>query len=114
MPGPRTAAQIAATYRLDHLVSEKDFMATVVEVAQWHGWWIHHHYDARRSSAGWPDLVLLRPPAALFVELKREDGKVTAEQAHVLELLEACGLRVAVWRPSQLDDVIEQLGRGET
>lgn len=92
-----------------HLVSERQLQDAIVQVARLHGWFVHHHFDARRSEPGWPDLVLIRPPVALFVELKSETGKVTAQQARVLELLEACGLDARVWRPHQLDDAIALL-----
>lgn len=89
-----------------HLVTEKHLQDTIVQAAQLSRWRVFHVFDSRHSEAGWPDLVLIKPPRIIFAELKRETGKVTAEQAHVLELLEACGLTVAVWRPSQLDDVL--------
>lgn len=93
----------------DHLVTEKQLQATIVQVARLNRWFCFHVHDSRHSERGWPDLVLLRPPHALFVELKTETGKVTDAQAHVLELLADCGLTVAVWRPSHLDDVIARL-----
>lgn len=95
--------------RLDHLMTEKAFQEAVVQVALLNRWWVHHHHDARRSEPGWPDLVLLRAGVAIFAELKREDGKVTAEQGHVLELLEAAGCEAVVWRPSMLDQIIARL-----
>lgn len=105
----RTAAQRHTTSNLDRLVTEADLQATIVEIAVRFGWSTHHQFDSRRSNTGWPDLVLLRPPRALFVELKTEIGKVSAGQAHVLERLQACGFEVAIWRPSMLDDVIATL-----
>lgn len=92
-----------------HLITEKALQNAIVEAAHRLGWWTHHHYDARRSTPGFPDLVLIRDGQIIFAELKREDGKVSAHQARVLELLEGCGLEVHVWRPSHLDDVIARL-----
>lgn len=97
--------------RAPHLVTERHLQDTIVEVARYTGWYVHHHYDSRRSEPGWPDLVLLKPPRALFVELKTETGKLRADQARVLELLQGCGLDVRIWRPHDLDDAIAELTR---
>lgn len=102
---------MSSTGRLDHLITEKALQTAIVDAARYHGWYVHHHHDSRRSEPGWPDLVLLRAGEAIFAELKREDGKVTAEQAHVLELLEAAGCDAVVWRPSQLDTILARLGQ---
>lgn len=56
-------------------VTEKEWQAQVVELAQTLGWKkAYHVYDSRRSHSGWPDLVLVRE-RILYVELKREGGK---------------------------------------
>lgn len=105
----RTAAQIAATSRLDHLVTERELQTTIIEIAQRLGWETHHQHDSRHSTAGWPDLVLAKAPQLLFAELKTEVGKVSAEQCHWLELLADCGCEVHVVRPSGLDAFIARL-----
>lgn len=104
---PRNVAKLRAV----ELVSERDWQSFVVDLARLHGWESFHVLNSRGMTAGWPDLVLLRPPCALFVELKREAGKVSAAQGRVLALLEGCGLEVAVWRPSDADAVASRLGR---
>lgn len=80
-------------------LSEKDWQQTVIDTARAGGWWVHHHLDSRGSEEGWPDLVLLRPPACVFVELKTDRGQVRPAQAVVLEMLADSGLATAVWRP---------------
>jgi len=72
--------------------------------------WYHPH-DSRRSPHGWPDLVIARrhvkgysAGAALFAELKSENGKVTPEQEEWLEALTWAGCTTRVWRPGQLLD----------
>lgn len=100
--------------RTAHLITEKALQEAVVSVARLNRWFVYHPYDSRRSTPGWPDLVLIRAGQIIFAELKREDGKVTPEQAHVLELLEACGETVYVWRPSQLERIIELLSERPT
>jgi hypothetical protein len=63
------------------------------------------------SDAGFPDLVLLRrrDRRLLFRELKTDAGKVSPRQAAVLELMTACGLDAAVWRPADLTRIGEEL-----
>lgn len=101
----------APALRAKHLLSEKAWQQLVIDCARVHGWWVHHHYDSRRSEAGWPDLVLLRDGEAIFVELKREDGKVAAAQAFVLDLLESAGCEAHVWRPSDEPAAFARLAR---
>lgn len=102
---------MSAALRAPHMLSEKAWQQLVVDFARIHGWWTHHHHDSRRSSEGWPDLVLLRDGEALFVELKREDGKVTPAQGYVLDLLESAGCEVGVWRPSDEERAFARLSR---
>jgi VRR-NUC domain len=63
------------------------------------------------SEPGWPDLVLIRrrDKRVLFRELKSDTGVVHPRQAAVLELMTACGLDAAVWRPSDLTRIGEEL-----
>lgn len=88
---------------------EAGWQQTVVDTAQAYGWWVHHHFDSRRSTAGWPDLVLLRPPEAIFVELKTDAGRIRPEQREVLAALEACGLETHIWRPRDFYEMAERL-----
>lgn len=112
-------------------LSEAVFQARVVEVARWHGWSLKYHtLHARGSDAGWPDLVLGRPRQGsldapreplplpeldrrrglvLFVELKAEKGRVSPAQRVWLEHLHDCGLLVALWRPSDWQEVLAVL-----
>lgn len=101
----------AAALRAKHLLSEKQWQSLIVQHAALHGWWSHHHHDSRRSEPGWPDLVLLRDGEALFIEVKKEDGKVTPEQGFVLDLLESAGCEVGVWRPSDEERAFARLSR---
>lgn len=69
-------------------LSERDFQAQVVQLAQLHGWLAYHTFDSRRSAAGFPDLVLVRGPELIFAELKTDHGTVRAEQDRWLASLE--------------------------
>lgn len=100
--------------------SERDWQATVLKYAALRGW-KHYHDQATnaprrctgcgairhlpRNAPGWPDLVLVRRPDVLFVELKSDSGKVDDDQAAWLDELRACGQRVYVWRPVDWPDV---------
>lgn len=92
-------------------LTEAQWQELVVEFAKLHGWWPFHVFDSRRSAAGWPDLVLLRPPELVIVELKAEKGRVSPDQARVLDGLRACGIEAAVWRPSDEKEAFARLRR---
>lgn len=102
---------MTAALRARALLSEKDWQALVVDAARLFGWTTFHVLHSRGMEAGWPDLCCLRDGEAIFVELKREDGKVTAAQGRTLELLESAGCEVHVWRPSNETAVLDRLRR---
>lgn len=77
------------------------------------GWLRYHTYDSRRSRAGFPDLVLVRPPRLLFIELKTARGKTSEDQrewAKVLKLIP--GVEYYLWRPADEAYIRELLNRG--
>jgi hypothetical protein len=102
--------------------SEKQFQTQVIQLSQFYGWRTYFTHDSRRSPAGFPDLVLVRPPELIFAELKTEKGRVRPEQADWLADLEAVArtlavegvraLDVCLWRPSQFDEINARLARG--
>lgn len=89
--------------------SERQFQAAVLQLARLHRWAAYYVHDSRHSPAGWPDLILLRPPRAVAAELKREDGIVRVDQDVCLALLAACGIESYIWRPSQKQEIAEIL-----
>lgn len=108
--------------RAGYVATESDLLATVLEMAHALGWRVHHAYDSRinpraprRSGreryidAGFPDLVLCRPPRLIMAELKREGGRLRPEQVDWLDALEDCGVEVMVVRPSELEELEEVL-----
>ena len=100
----------SAVDALSGVVTEQQWQNTVVEAAQLLGWWVFHDHDSRKNQAGFPDLVLIRPPRVMFLELKRETGKLTTAQGEVLGLLEDCpGVEVEVARPSNWSSLVEWL-----
>jgi hypothetical protein len=104
---------VARTPRTDPasgLVTEATWQAQVVDLAELFGWFVYHNPDSRRSNAGFPDLVLIRPPRVLFIELKRETGRLSPTQREVIDALEACpGVEVHVARPSDWERVCSWL-----
>lgn len=59
--------------------------------------------DAGPGQAGWVDLVILGRGAALFVEVKSQDGRRTMQQLDCAQQIATAALRYRVWRPSDLD-----------
>ena len=57
------------------------------------------------SIAGWPDLILWKPGRFLAVELKSESGRLTRQQATVLDSLAAASVDVRVWKPSSWPEI---------
>ena len=83
------------------VITEKRWQADVIAAATMFGWACYHTFDSRRSAAGFPDLVLCRPPRLIFAELKTERGRVGPRQQEWIDLLIACpGVEVFTWRPS--------------
>ena len=111
---PRTAVDQASG-----LVTEKAFMDTILQAAELYGWWTYHTHDSRRSTAGFPDLVLIKPPRVVFLEVKSERGRLSREQAEVLAMLQECGpgycrrlsegVQAAMVRPSDWEQIVEWL-----
>jgi hypothetical protein len=91
-------------------ITEKAFQAQIVELAKLYGWLHYHVHNARNSPAGWPDLVLVRPPHALFVEVKTDTGRLTPAQRTWLDALQRCpGVEAHVWRPGDWDAIVKRL-----
>lgn len=107
----RHATMTAAEYRAiaASKMSEKAFMAQVVELAKLRGWTVYHSWTSIHSPCGFPDLVLARPPRVIFWECKSERGRVSLDQRAWLDRLTACGMLAEVIRPSDWDLVEERL-----
>jgi len=106
-------------------ISEKSYQAQITDLATLYGWEWRHFHDSRREvrrngkpifigdkdAEGWPDLVLVRPPEILIIEVKKELGRTTPEQDHWLDLLSSCGIETMVARPSTFAEVQRRLTR---
>lgn len=93
--------------------SEAAFQTQVTQLAGFYGWRTYHTHDSRRSTPGFPDLVLVRGPELIFAELKTEKGRVRPEQADWIAALNAVPtVDTYLWRPSDFDDIHARLSRG--
>jgi len=92
---------------------ERIFQASVVKLARLCGFVVFHERDSRSNTAGLPDLLLVKPPRAIYAELKRENGRVRPAQAATMAALRECGLDVRLWRPSDWNEIVETLQHKE-
>ncbi len=101
-------------------ISERGFQGAVIEAAQIVGWRVAHFRPAKTEKgyrtpvqadgAGFPDLVLVRPPRVLFVELKSEKGRASQAQITWLQELGASDeIDTFEWRPSDWPEIAEVL-----
>lgn len=100
----------------DRSMSERTLQDRVVGRAKRRGWKVAHvgrgiaAFDAEGKpifvtamSPGWPDLTLAKAENRLvFMELKREQGEVSPEQVMWLQLLNQCGAKAVIVKPSDL------------
>jgi hypothetical protein len=96
--------------------TEKRLQSVIWQMARAHGWTRSYHtYNARRSSPGFPDLVMVRdgaPGRLIFAELKgnrsgsrRIRPVPTAAQIEWLDSLASTRAEVYFWRPEDLDEI---------
>lgn len=91
---------------------ERDFQAQVTKLARLAGWKVYHTHDSRRSAPGFPDLCMVKPPHVVFVELKRDGGKLSEAQEDWLAMLGKCDhVHSFVWRP-EMWNAIERVLTG--
>lgn len=97
---------IAATVRA---LTEKQWQQRVLDYAALRGWMSYHTFDSRRSTPGFPDLVLLRDRRLVFAELKTDTGRLSVAQAEWLDALLLATREVYTWRPADWPEVMETL-----
>ena len=86
--------------------SEKQFMETVIEYAMYKKWLPYHVFDSRRSTPGFPDLIMLRAGRLVVAELKVKKRKPTkAQEVWLAEFALCHGAEVFVWYPSDWDEI---------
>lgn len=101
-------------------MTEAEFQRQVMRIAADYGWSVVHIGRARVGKRwvtptrgpggevvrGFPDLVLLRPPQLVFLELKKAGGRPTPEQREwVAALQRVDGVEAYIVDPTDADDV---------
>ena len=89
---------------------EREFQTTVLQLAETLHWRAYHTHDSRRSQPGFPDLVLVRE-RVIFVELKRDGQKPSANQVVWLNDLARAGAEVYLWTPADWQEIASILSR---
>lgn len=101
---------------------EAQFQQALLQVARLQRWRVAHFRPARTDKgwrtaveadgAGFPDLVLVRPPRLIFAELKADDGELAAAQeAWIAALAQVPGVEIVVWRPADWNQICQTLHR---
>lgn len=109
-----------ANYR--RAASEAVFQAQVIRIAKMNGWMVFHprkiqSRDGRwltavQGDVGFPDLVFAhRDRGIIFAELKSSVGRLEDQQTKWLEELVLAGAEAYIWRPKDLQDIADRLGR---
>ena len=94
------------------MVTEKEFESQIKDMAKLFGWLYYHTWRSIHSPAGFPDVVMARPPRIIFVELKSFKGKVSGKQSEWLETLGQCpNVEVFLWRAEEesIEEIAEIL-----
>ena len=92
-------------------ISERNFRAMVLDYARLNGWLCYFTWSSIHSPAGFPDLVLVRPPRLIFAELKTNKGKVSLAQKEWIDALmdlprsDFASPMTYVWRPRDWDEI---------
>jgi hypothetical protein len=113
-------------------VTEAELQQAIVDAAGLFGWLAYHTHDSRHSAAGFPDLVLVKPPRLIFAELKTETGRPSPAQLTWAQALSSVAeqvdegdfpairgsayrpsIEVYLWRPADWrDGTVERVLRG--
>lgn len=110
--------------KYDRQITEAQVQRVITDALDTCGWLWHHETDSRKSKRGFPDICAVHPRtgALLFLELKRELGRVNPEQEAWISALAKHdagmeprpyqtgpwhGFRAAVVRPSNLDLAVQ-------
>ena len=96
-------------------MAEHVWQAAVMRLLKDAGYMVYHTFDSRRSPSGFPDIVAVHKTPGrelLAIELKTDTGIVSeAQQAWLTALAGCTGVVSEVWRPADLDRIVEVLRR---
>lgn len=104
-------APLSAQEKLWRSITEAQVQNTVMASLQASGFLTYHTHDSRRSAPGFPDVVAVHPAtgAIAFLEIKRETGRLTANQVEWGAALANSVAYYEIVRPSNLDEVLADL-----
>lgn len=111
------SARLTTQERTLREISEADHCKAIEDALDLFGWrWSHWRTAWSRGRfqtpvtghPGFPDYVCVRPPELLFIEAKRELGKVEPHQQEWIDALNGVG-ECIVSRPSGLEELLERL-----
>lgn len=116
---PSRSRRSHAATAIASLVTERQFMAQVTDLAEMLGWSWAHFRPAQTSKgwrtpvsgplgAGFPDLLLVRGDRIVAAELKSQDGRLSTAQREVLDII-GRAVPTYCWRPTDFDAVAEVL-----
>ncbi|MHA7144211.1 VRR-NUC domain-containing protein [Arthrobacter sp. TmT3-37] len=104
-PTPNLARMYAA-------ITEKQLQRQVEGVLTAYRWRWYHAPDNRpvkgrvqRIKPGFPDILAVRGPRLVAIELKTEADRVAPEQREWHKDLAAAGAEVYLWRPSDINTI---------
>jgi hypothetical protein len=111
---------------IDAQLTEKQFqkqLEAALDALNW--WWMHipsnvivcrfcHRKNYRGLQKGFPDILAIKPPHIVWIEVKTERGWLDPEQRRVHEMLRACGQRVLHVRPRDREAVLALITHPET
>ena len=95
-------------------MSEADLSDNVRQLAVSLNFLAYHTWRSDHSPAGYPDWTFVKDGRLIFVELKRQKGKLSPHQDEWLDTLRTCAaIEVYLWRPSDwLNGTIERVLKG--
>ncbi len=116
------APRLTPQERLLRTITEAQWQKTVTDLAELFRWRWYHAPENRPVAGrngtyvqnvrnGFPDLVLVKGDRLIFAELKRETGTYGPNQEDWLRALAGAHAEVYTWRPRDLAEVREILGR---
>ena len=103
--------EMTAAVHWPHTFSEAAFQDQLLDLLRLYRWRVHHETDSRRSPGGLPDLICVRPPRVVVLELKAVNGILTELQRAWLADLAAADVEAGVAGPGDLPVLTHVLGR---
>jgi hypothetical protein len=96
---------------MDDIMSEAQFQKRITDSLTAHGWGWHHNPDSRWVLAGMPDLMAWRPGEFLFIEVKKQGGRLSKIQHERICELEGATCEVWVVWPKDWSLLAERISR---